>query len=633
MVSQSTKEILRKTNYDEIIGLPPLLYVEEDDIADKRKKLILNTMNILEITPGFPGQFTSEESSGLRLYTFDESKGREVYNKLVKKCLPNTKDIDTIKVAFLNENAFSESWSNDFGESILEEAMNFGIPTVRELRLLYGTSTLSEALRKFTNFMTPENAKTPSSVPEQMWEFLNRLGTTMTGYLSTGVQAAEEFVSGLGGAGAPLRQILYGSNIDFPQIWRGSSFSPSYSITVRLFNPFNLGIFQESLSLTQEQQEKYIIEPLVKLLVLVVPISDSNSTFFSPLICKVRCPGLFSIKMGYVSAIDVIKGGDTNDVSYFQKPGTVDVKITFNDLYTSMVQELEDSEEIYDKNRPTLTDYVNTLRGYTIPPSIYYDEYNIVAKTSNTPDLITYEVPPIMQDYEELSRVKQIPKSDLPDKISNEIPSDQNAIDYYSNKEFDESAFFTSMPTAQEQLEKELQQLAEEQEFFDRITLMKDQGEIDPDMADTILEVTQKSIDAHNLRIGLLEGYIEIGGTGAFNLWNITNESIQEILPLRRNTATYMKLDSLKQEYVRIQKLLEEAKSEINNIREQKNEILPTDARKLLDLERREAELKKQLVLYNNEINSLLKRIKELSKDTLEDVYKGSDVRINRSYF
>jgi len=633
MVSQSTKEILRKTNYDEIIGLPPLLYVEEDDIADKRKKLILNTMNILEITPGFPGQFTSEESSGLRLYTFDESKGREVYNKLVKKCLPNTKDIDTIKVAFLNENAFSESWSNDFGESILEEAMNFGIPTVRELRLLYGTSTLSEALRKFTKSMTPENAKTPSSVPEQMWEFLNRLGTTMTGYLSTGVQAAEEFVSGLGGAGAPLRQILYGSNIDFPQIWRGSSFSPSYSVTVRLFNPFNLGIFQESLSLTQEQQEKYIIEPLVKLLVLVVPISDSNSTFFSPLICKVRCPGLFSIKMGYVSAIDVIKGGDTNDVSYFQKPGTVDVKITFNDLYTSMVQELEDSEEIYDKNRPTLVDYVNTLRGYTIPPSIYYDEYNIVAKTSNTPDLITYEVPPMMQDYEELSRVKQIPKSDLPDKISNEIPSDQNAIDYYSNKEFDESAFFTSMPTAQEQLEKELQQLAEEQEFFDRITLMKDQGEIDPDMADTILEVTQKSIDAHNLRIGLLEGYIEIGGTGAFNLWNIKDESIQEILPLRRNTATYMKLDSLKQEYVRIQKLLEEAKSEINDIREQKNEILPTDTRKLLDLERREEELKKQLVLYNNEINSLLKRIKELSKDTLEDVYKGSDVRINRSYF
>ncbi len=633
MVSQSTKEILRKTNYDEIIGLPPLLYVEEDDIADKKKKLILNTMNILEITPGFPGQFTSEESSGLRLYAFDESKGREVYNKLVKKCLPNIKDIDTIKIAFLNENAFSESWSNDFGESVLEEAMNFGIPTVRELRLLYGTSTLSEALRKFTNFMTPENPRTPSSVTEQMWEFLNRLGTTMTGYLSTGVQAAEEFVSGLGGAGAPLRQILYGSNIDFPQIWRGSSFSPSYSVTVRLFNPFNLGIFQESLSLTQEQQEKYIIEPLVKLLVLVVPISDSNSTFFSPLICKVRCPGLFSIKMGYVSAIDVIKGGDTNDVSYFQKPGTVDVKITFNDLYTSMVQELEDSEEIYDKNRPTLVDYVNTLRGYTIPPSIYYDEYNIVAKTSNTPDLITYEVPPMMQDYEELSRVKQIPKSDLPDKISNEIPSDQNAIDYYSNKEFDESAFFTPMPTAQEQLEKELQQLAEEQEFFDRITLMKDREEIDPDMADTILEVTQKSIDAHNLRISLLEGYIEIGGTGAFNLWNIKDESIQEILPLRRNTATYMKLDSLKQEYVRIQKLLEEAKSEINDIREQKNEILPTDTRKLLDLERREEELKKQLVLYNNEINSLLKRIKELSKDTLEDVYKGSDVRINRSYF
>lgn len=627
MASSFTKEILKKTNYEEIIGLPPLLYTEEDDIADKRKKLILNTMNVLEVIPGFPGQF-NPESGGLRLYSFDDEKGKEYYNKLVKNCLPDLKNnIDTIKVAFLNENSFSESWSNDFGESIVEEALNFGIPTARELRLLYGSTTLSEALKRFSDLALEGSNKAAGSELERVWNFLNEMGAYGVNILSSGIRVAEEYVASFGGSfggmAKSLRQVIYGSNVDFPLVWRGSSFSPSYSITVRLFNPFNLGLFGKDTGFTEEQQEKFIIEPLVKLLVLAVPISDSNSTFFSPLLCRVRCPGLFSVKMGYISSIDVIKGGDTNDVSYFQKPGTIDVKVTFSDLYTSMVQTME--EEMYDPNRPTLMDYINTLRGYTQPPSIYYEEYNMSGENDKSAELILHEY---QTNYEGFttppSRIKQLSKEELPQKTSTDIPADEQAINYYSNKElyWDESEFFKTAPTIEEQLETENQQLAEEQEFYNRILDMKNNEEINEQLADIILETTEKSILAHQERIAILEDAKSKGMT-FYNFYsNSTDEDIKEKFPLGKNKVTYIRIAELQNKLTSVRKLLELSKKNLHEIIEQKNQVLPTDKKTLSTLEKQEESFKQQMILYNNEINNLLRKIEELSKNTIEYTYK-----------
>ena len=45
-------------------------------------------MGVLEIIPGYPGQYSSsKDSGGLRLYNLDIEKGLEKYNELLKNCL------------------------------------------------------------------------------------------------------------------------------------------------------------------------------------------------------------------------------------------------------------------------------------------------------------------------------------------------------------------------------------------------------------------------------------------------------------------------------------------------------------------------------------------------------------------
>jgi len=64
------------------------------------------------------------------------------------------------------------------------------------------------------------------------------------------------------------------------------------------------------------------------------------------------------------------------------------------------------------------------------------------------------------------------------------------------------------------------------------------------------------------------------------------------------------------------------SKKNLHEIIEQKNQVLPTDKKTLSTLEKQEESFKQQMILYNNEINNLLKKIEELSKNTIEYTYK-----------
>lgn len=621
-ITPYTKDILKKINYDQIIGLPPLLYGEDDDLLEKRKNLILNSMGVLEIIPGYPGQYSSsKDSGGLRLYNLDIEKGLEKYNELLKNCLKTSpQTIDRLHVAFLNENAFSESWSNDFGESILEESLNFGLPTVKEMRLWYGKNNLSEALKELS-ISTEGNVQyeKEGGLGQKLFQMFEKFGKLGINFLAEGIRAGENWAKSFLGPemGGALIQGLYGSNIDFPLIWRGSSFSPSYSITVRLFNPFNIGAFDEN-GFSQEEQEKYIIEPLAKLLILVVPIADSNSTFFSPLICRVNCPGLFTIRMGYVSSIDVIKGGDVNDVSFFQKPGTIDVKITFSDLYTSMVQTMEGEDNLYDKNRPTLKNYIDNLRGYTRPPSIYFDEYNSYDKdTSVVTDEsgFFYVYNEETGEYEK-PRTPNIDPKDIPIKTISQESKTEDQINYeiQSDEWWDESAFFEQMPTA---LDKKEDIEAYVIKLNTLITNLQSKGDLTA--AETlVLETAQKEVQVYNERLAYVSAKID-SGSEVVNLYNTDNPLINETKPTPQRSSVMDKIQSITNEINIIQNNIVILENTIK-LQEQGMEVIRSSVgNKTIEENKEELnKLKEKLKINNELIINLKDKMKEASLNSIQ---------------
>jgi hypothetical protein len=146
-----------------------------------------------------------------------------------------------------------------------------------------------------------------------------------------------------------LNSTLGGSRFDFPMIWTDSSFQPSYTMTVRLYNP-------DPASL--EATKKYIIGPIAALLLLGLPLSDDNkgSTYNYPFLHKIKCPGIYFLNPCFISNISVIKGGDQQQIAYNQRLSIVDVRLDFGSLFSSMLA----SKYTNDK-RPTLKSYLKVM--------------------------------------------------------------------------------------------------------------------------------------------------------------------------------------------------------------------------------------------------------------------------------
>lgn len=330
---------------DKVIGLPPN-YLFDQGLASSDSELVLASMPIMAIYPAYPG-VPDGERAGLQTFNLKYERGREVYKLILDSAFGEDRSIYStdehcIYVAFTNDASLTESFSSEFGESRFEQLGNMTAGAAEELRYMTGETSMGKAVK---------------SMGESMGPILGTLTKAGGGLVGLG-ESALETLSG----GAGLSKILSGSKIDFPMMWKGSAYAPSYSVSIRLYN-HNPRDFR--------LHKKLIVEPLAKLLAFVIPISDSPSTFTYPVLCSVSCPGLFMLKAAYVSSIEVIKGGDANDISFIQRPGIVDVKMTFSDLYGSMIAEDVSKTEGFAKDpfRPTFKEYIDHLVSFTDLPA------------------------------------------------------------------------------------------------------------------------------------------------------------------------------------------------------------------------------------------------------------------------
>lgn len=335
-----------KSNLDDIIGLPPSAYYAHGDIDVTN--FILNSMPIMEIYPGLPkygegealfsdSQGKTSKGKGMQLYSFDEASGQDQYFKILQNAGVTYYNDLPLRVAFQGTDTITESWSAEYNESKFEELGNAGVPFIREARYLTGQRDMAKAAER----LVKQFEKSP---------VLQGFARTLQG----GIAVSENTVKEI----APDRyeqqmmKLFAGSNLDFPKIWAGASFSPSYSATIKLFNPYPND---------DESFIKYMVDPIIKILALIVPVSDSESTFSFPLICKVNCPGMFEIKMGYIGNIDLTKGGTNNDFAFDQQFHSAEIRITFHEMYSTMISLNEEYRTTSDANRPTLKAYRDNI--------------------------------------------------------------------------------------------------------------------------------------------------------------------------------------------------------------------------------------------------------------------------------
>lgn len=327
-----------KDEFTNIIGLPPS-YIFEPDLSSgiSDGNLIRASLPVMTVYPAYP-RLPDGERAGIQLFSLDYEEGVGIYQQILNSAGIQMDPLEKyINIAFQNDASITESFSCEYGESKFESIGNIAAESMAELRYMTGSKGGGEALKEMGRKLGEGGLG-------------GKITGALTGVVGAGVGQLEKGLEWLGG-GSGLSKMITGSKIDFPMMWKGSGYSPSYSVTVRLYNPNPKD---------DEWHNKFIVEPLAKIIAFTIPVSDSPSTFSFPVLCSVMCPGLFQVKAGFVSSVEVIKGGDSNNIAYIQRPGMVDVRITFNDLYNTMIA--HGLSEIKDKFRPTFSEYVEQLK-------------------------------------------------------------------------------------------------------------------------------------------------------------------------------------------------------------------------------------------------------------------------------
>jgi len=322
--------------FNGIYGLPPSSWVSDE--------MIINSMPILEITPAIPNFDT-----GLNLFKVVDAQDK--YLKILANHGYSTSV--PIRCAFLADNFPTDTFTNDYGETFLQKFTDVASQGVSQLIQMTGQETLSGAVGVMGEFT--KNAGEGFGEDSMIGGLLKSGGGAATSLANQLESYQKHLQSQGGGAGAIgggvglVNKMMGGHRVDFPQVWRNSGFTPSYTATIRLYNP-NPG--------NQVTTDKYIVGPLAVLLCLAIPRSDDGKTYNWPFFHKVRAKGIYNLDPAVITNIAVIKGGDQQQIGYNQKLGIVDVRIDFASLYGSML--VEEGKKTFT-NRPTLRTYLDAL--------------------------------------------------------------------------------------------------------------------------------------------------------------------------------------------------------------------------------------------------------------------------------
>lgn len=167
-------------------------------------------------------------------------------------------------------------------------------------------------------------------------------------------------VFGLGGATSVLMGDAF---IDIPEVWKGSGFNKSYSISFQLRSPYG-----DPISIMQS-----IYLPLALILAGTLPRAAGKNSYTSPFLCRCYCKGMFAIPLGIIESLSIKRGSSEFGWNNANLPIAVDVNLSIKDLSPAMYMSLgtDSWSEVFNQNS-SFQEYMLTLSGMGLQDRVLY---------------------------------------------------------------------------------------------------------------------------------------------------------------------------------------------------------------------------------------------------------------------
>jgi len=333
VTSTSSTVAQSSESFDEPIGMPPRPVTAKHEMT--------NAMPVAEI---YPCRATWADGLGL----FKLENDWPAYKAIADSVRVKVGAGPGLKVAFIPDNLPSETFGNDYGQTFLAKFADVVGDTVGDIAQMSGGRSATDMIKQSISFLqnsTNSILKGVGGFAEDAYDIAGKAGEEMKKSSNAAIRSIP----------AVMNSLLAGQRVDFPQVWKNSSFGCQYSLTVKLYNAFPGN---------KKAHERNIVAPLGALLCLMLP-QGWDSAYSYPFFCQVNARGLFYLPAAGISAIAVSKGGEFSSIAYNQRISCIDVRIDFADLFSTMV--VYDPAHTSQRNdfRPRLDTYLNNLREST----------------------------------------------------------------------------------------------------------------------------------------------------------------------------------------------------------------------------------------------------------------------------
>lgn len=115
-----------------------------------------------------------------------------------------------------------------------------------------------------------------------------------------------------------------------PKIWQRSDYNNTSSFTIKLVSP----------SGHHEDVRKFVIDPLLRLILAASPITYDGVSYGYPPIWKVQARGLLSMNLAAITAIVISRGGQDTLFNRWNQPTNIDVRLTVEPLVNGFASPL-----------------------------------------------------------------------------------------------------------------------------------------------------------------------------------------------------------------------------------------------------------------------------------------------------
>ena len=275
----------------------PFRFADSVDPQERAYRFLASRMNCVDIYPCNYAQSYLYDGKGKSLFKYGlgYEKAMERYRQMCSFYLGDGSP-SALRIFLTDDTTTTDGIQTQYTENFFQKLAD----------------GLSNALQGFTNIASSLGS---SALNDGVDKLLNEGIDTgkIVGDVSNGLGLSGPNKDMLGGiveglkAGAKI--VLKGQKISLPKIWQNSSYASSFSVSTKLYSPYG----------SPKAIKKYIIRPLILILLMGIPQSDDMVSYGRPFAVTVRSWGTQFLSLAGITNVTLQRGGADSAYNIYNK--------------------------------------------------------------------------------------------------------------------------------------------------------------------------------------------------------------------------------------------------------------------------------------------------------------------------